>query len=260
MMMMSERLYSLSTFQQQAILFCTTPSQNEVFFSHHPPALDFSFAGKSARLPDPIDASLACSALTRRETTRTSQLPGEVTVCEEVEQPKPSWCLEGRGCKVGREVDSPDMLQCPFCLQYFHPVCVGVPVPDAAEYAKVWACESCHKRPGMPPHPSTWYGVQECDRDPKTCKGDECETCAAYNANASPEAFREAVDGRRRYLPKTVEELKKAGATYKSKWFKLIQEEGYAASQSDHFSPAAKLTSSYLHPQVRRDGLVRRGG
>ena len=99
---------------------------------------------------------------------------------------------------MGREVDSPDMLECPFCLQYFHPVCVGVPVPDAAEYAKVWACESCHKRPGMPPHPSTWYGVQECDRDPKTCKGDECETCAAYNANASPEAFREAVDGRRR--------------------------------------------------------------
>lgn len=131
------------------------------------------------------------------------------------------------------------MLECPFCFQYFHPMCVGVPDPDAAEYAEVWACESCHKRPGMPPHPSTWYGVQECDRDPKTCKGDECETCAAYNANASPEAFREAVDGRRRYLPKTVEELKKAGATYKSKWFKLIQEEGYAASQSDHSSPTA---------------------
>jgi len=48
-------------------------------------------------------------------------------------------------------VDSPDMLECPICLQYFHPVCIGVPVPDADKYAKVWACESCHKRPGMPP-------------------------------------------------------------------------------------------------------------
>ena len=123
----------------------------------------------------------------------------------------------------------------------------------------MWACESCHKLPRMPPHPSTWYGVQECDRDNKNVhKGPKCETCAAYNANASPEAFREAVDGRRRYLPKTVEELKKAGETYKRKWFKLIKEEGYAASQSEHSSPAAKLTSSYLHPQVRRHGLVRR--
>jgi len=162
---------------------------------------------------------------------------------------------------VGREVDSLDMLQCLLCEQYFHPVCIGVPVPDADEYAKVWACESCHERDGMPPHPSTWYGVQECDRDPKNVhKGPKCETCAAYNPNASPEAFREAVDGRRRYLPKTVKELKKAGATYQRKWFKPFQEEGYAASQSEHSSPAAKLTSSYLHPQVRRDGLVRRGG
>jgi hypothetical protein len=63
---------------------------------------------------------------------------------------------------------------------------------------------------------------------------------------------------RRRKLPTTKEELEKAGKTYLGKWFKLIQEEGYAASQSDHSSPTAKLTSSYLYPQVRRHGLVRR--
>jgi hypothetical protein len=34
----------------------------------------------------------------------------------------------------------------------------------------------------------------------------------------------------------------------------------YAASQSEHSSPTDKLTSLYLYPQVRRDGLVRRGG
>jgi hypothetical protein len=64
----------------------------------------------------------------------------------------------------------------------------------------------------------------------------------------------------RRVLPKDVDQLKKAGASYVNdgKWFKQIQEEGYAASQSDHSSPTAKLTSSYLHPQVRRHGLVRR--
>ena len=258
MMMMSERLYSLSTFQQQAILFCTTQARKRFFF---PPLACTRFFTRRKSARHPTRSKRASLRTHDTDTTRNSPLPGEALVCEEVEQPNPSWCLEGLGCKVGREVDSPDMLECPFCLQYyFHPVCVGVPVPDAAEYAKVWACESCHKRPGMPPHPSTWYGVQECDRDPKTCKGDECGTCAAYNANASPEAFREAVDGRRHYLPKTVEELKEAGATYQRKWFKLIQEEGYAASQSDHSSPAAKLTSSYLHPQVRRDGLVRRGG
>ena len=230
----------------------------EVFFPI--PCLHSIFHSPEIRAkPDPIETSLAPHS--RHDTTRNSPLPGEAIVCEEVEQPK-SWCLEGEGgCKVGREVDSPDMLECPFCFEYFHPVCVGVPVPDAAEYAEVWACESCHKLPRMPPHPSTWYGVQKCDRDNKNVhKGPKCETCAAYNANASPEAFRKAVDGRRRYLPKTVKELKKAGETYKRKWFKPIKEEGYAASQSEHSSPAAKLTSSYLHPQVRRDGLVRRGG
>ena len=135
------------------------------------------------------------------------------------------------------------------------------PFPTRTNTRKCGRASHATNALGCPrPRPSTWYGVQECDRDPKTCKGDECETCAAYNANASPEAFREVVNGRRRYLPKTVEELKKAGATYKSKWFELIREEGYAASQSEHSSPTAKLTSSYLYPQVRRDGLVRRGG
>jgi hypothetical protein len=41
-----------------------------------------------------------------------------------------------------------------------HPVCIGVPVPDADGYAKVWACESCHGRDGMPPHPSFGTGCR----------------------------------------------------------------------------------------------------
>ena len=147
------------------------------------------------------------------------------------------------------------MLECPFCFQYFHPVCIGVPDPDAAEYAKVWACESCHERDGMPPHPSFWYRVQKCH--PKNVhEGLTCEACVADEA--ALEHFRKAMKDGRRVLPKTVKELKKAGETYKRKWFKPIKEEGYAASQSDHSSPTAKLTSSYLHPQVRRHGLVRR--
>ena len=138
-----------------------------------------------------------------------------------------------------------------------HPVCIGVPDPDAAEYAKVWACESCHERDGMPPHPSKWYRVQQCFK--KCGKRSGCRVCEADEE--AGKWFRVAMKDGRRKLPTTKEELEKAGASYVNdgKWFKQIQEEGYAASQSEHSSPTAKLTS-YLHPQVRRDGLVRRGG
>ena len=146
------------------------------------------------------------------------------------------------------------MLECPFCEQYFHPVCIGVPVPDADEYAKVWACESCHERDDMPPHPSKWYRVQKCFK--KCVPRSKCEECKADEA--AGECFRVAMQDRRRKLPTSKAELPEAGKTYKSKWF--IQEEGYAASQSEHSSPTAKLTSSYPNPQVRRHGLVRRGG
>ena len=77
-----------------------------------------------------------------------------------------------------------------------------------------------------------------------------------------PEALRWLADKYGIEIPEarkqTKEELEKAGKTYLGKWFKPFQQEGYAASQSDHSSPTAKLTSSYLHPQVRRHGLVRR--
>ena len=114
-------------------------------------------------------------------------------------------------------------------------------------------CESCHERDGMPPHPSKWYRVQQCFK--KCGKRSGCTVCEADEA--AGECFRVAMQDRRRKLPTTKEELEKAGKTYPGKWFKQIQE-GYAASQSDHSSPTAKLTSSYLHPQVRRHGLVRR--
>ena len=44
--------------------------------------------------------------------------------------------------------------------------------------------------------------------------------------------FMEAMKDERRVLPKDVDQLKKAGASYVNdgKWFKLSQEEGYAAS------------------------------
>ena len=137
-----------------------------------------------------------------------------------------------------------------------HPVCIGVPVPDADEYAKVWACESCHERDGMPPHPSLWYRVQQCH--PKNVhKRSKCKACDADEAALV--FFRKAMKDGRRVLPKTVKELKDAGTSYinDGRWW-ANQQEGYAASQSDHSSPTAKLTSSYLHPQVRRHGLVRR--
>ena len=129
---------------------CFAQLQARKRFFFPPPACTRFFIRRKIRAtPDPIKTSLAPHS--RHDTTRNSPLPGEAIVCEEVEQPKPSWCLEGRGCKVGREVDSPDMLECPLCEQYFHPVCVGVPVPEELPgYAKVWMCESCHERPGMP--------------------------------------------------------------------------------------------------------------
>ena len=150
--------------------------------------------------PDPIETSLAPHS--RHDTTRNSPLPGEAIVCEEVEQPKPPWCLEGRGCKVGRKVDSQDMLECLLCERYFHPKCIGVPDPDPAEYAKVWACESCHERDGMPPHPSRWYRVQKC-HPKKVHKGPKCEACAADKAALV--YFRKAMKDERRVLPKDVD-------------------------------------------------------
>ena len=175
-------------------------------------------------------------------------------MCREVEQTEKPCGLEG--CKV----NSLGKLKCPWCNHHFHPVCVGVPVPEELPgYARVWMCESCHEGPDMPPHPSFWYRVQQCH--PKNVhKGPKCEACAADKA--AHVYFRKAMKDERRVLPKDVDQLKKAGASYVNdgKWFKLIQEEGYAASQSDHSSPTAKLTSSYLHPQVRRHGLVGRGG
>ena len=173
-------------------------------------------------------------------------------MCREVEQTKQPCGLKGKGCKV----NSLGKLKCHWCYQHFHPVCVGVPVPEKLPgYAKVWMCESCHEGPGMPPHPSLWYRVQQqCLK--KCGKRSTCTVCKADEA--AGEWFRVAMQDRRRKLPTTKEELEKAGKTYLGKWFKLIQEEGYAASQSDHSSPTAKLTSSYLYPQVRRHGLVRR--
>ena len=92
-----------------------------------------------------------------------------------------------------------------------HPVCIGVPVPDADEYAKVWACESCHERDDMPPHPSFWYRVQKCH--PKNVhKGTKCEACAADKA--AHVYFRKVMKDERRVLPKDVDQLKKAGASY----------------------------------------------
>ena len=104
-----------------------------------------------------------------------------------------------------------------------------------------------------------WYRVQKC-HPKKVHKGTKCEPCAADKA--AHVYFRKVMKDERRVLPKDVDQLKKAGASYVNdgKWFTPIQEEGYAASQSDHSSPTAKLTSAYLHPQVRRDGLVRRRG
>ena len=123
---------------------------------------------------------------------------------------------------MGREVDSPDMLECPLCEQYFHPVCIGVPVPDADEYAKVWVCASCHGRDGMPPQPSLWYRVQQCFK-----KCGKRSTCTVREADeAAGECFRVAMQDRRRKLLTTKEELEKAGKTYLGKLFKLIQEEG----------------------------------
>ena len=107
----------------------------------------------------------------------------------------------------------------------------------------------------MPPPPSKWYRVQQCFK--KCGKRSTCTVCKADEA--AGEKFRVAMQDGRRKLPTTKEELEKAGKTYLGKWFKQIQQEGYAASQSEHSSPTAKLTSSYLYPQVRRDGLVRRG-
>ena len=158
---------------------------------------------------------------------------------------------------MGREVDSPDMLECPLCEQYFHPVCVGVPVPEELPgYAKVWMGESCHKRPGMPPHPSLWYRVQQCFK--KCGKRSTCTVCEADKA--AGQCFRLAMQDKRRALPTTKEELPEAGKIYVKKWFKTNQQERYAACQSEHSSLTVKLTSSYLYPQVRRDGLEQRGG
>ncbi len=174
-------------------------------------------------------------------------------MCREVEQTEQPCGLKGNGCKV----NSLDKLKCHWCYQHFHPVCVCVPVPEELPgYAKVWMCESCHEGPGMPPHPSLWYRVQQCFK--KCGKRSTCAVCEADEA--AGQCFRVAMQDRRRKLPTTKEELEKACKTYLSKWFKLIQEEGYAASQSEHSSSTAILTSSYLYPQVRRDGLVRRRG
>ena len=170
-------------------------------------------------------------------------------MCREVEQTEKPCGLEG--CKV----NSLGKLKCPWCNQHFHPVCVGVPVPEELPgYARVWMCETCHKDPDMPPHPSLWYRVQQCFK--KCSKRSGCPVCKADEA--AGEHFRVAMQDGRRKLPTTKEELEKAGKTYPGKWFKQIQQEGYAASQSEHSSPTAKLTSSYVYPQVRRHGLVRR--
>jgi hypothetical protein len=124
-----------------------------------------------------------------------------------------------------------------------------VPVPEKLPgYADVWMCESCHEEEGMPPHPSKWYRVQTCFK--KCGKRSKCKGCEADKD--AGDSFRVAMQDQRRKLPTSEAELKKAGDTYKSKWF--ILQEGYAASQSDPSSPTAKLTSSYLYPQVRRDG------
>ena len=103
------------------------------------------------------------------------------------------------------------MLECLLCERYFHPKCIGVPDPDPAEYAKVWACESCHERDGMPPHPSLWHRVQQCH--PKNVhEGLTCEACVADKAALV--YFRKAMKDERRVLPKDVDQLKKAGASY----------------------------------------------
>ena len=87
----------------------------------------------------------------------------------EVVQPNPSWCLEGGGCKVGREVDSPDMLECPLCEQYFHPVCIGVPVPKNFPDTRKCGCAS---------HATN---AQACPRIPPC--GTECSSVSRSVAN-----------------------------------------------------------------------------
>ena len=142
-------------------------------------------------------------------------------MCREVEQTEKPCGLEG--CKV----NSLGKLKCPWCNQHFHPVCVGVPVPEELPgYARVWMCETCHKDPDMPPHPSLWYRVQQCFK--KCSKRSGCPVCKADEA--AGEHFRVAMQDGRRKLPTTKEELEKAGKTYPGKWFKQIQQEGYAAS------------------------------
>jgi len=174
MMMMSERLYSLSTFQQQAILFCTTQASFRGFFFPSLACTRFFTRRKSARLPDPIDASLAPHS--RHDTTRNSPLPGEAIVCEEVEQPKPSWCLEGKGCKVGREVDSPDMLKCPLVYHTFTLCASAYPFPTRPNTRKCGRASHATNALACPRIPPCGTGCSSVTVTPRTCgKGSKCE-------------------------------------------------------------------------------------
>jgi hypothetical protein len=72
-----------------------------------------------------------------------------------------------------------------------------------------------------------WY--KHSDHPFSKCKRSKCEECQAAVC------FRMAVMDERRVLPKAVEDLKKAGKTYISKWFKerAIQQEGPETSKYD---------------------------